>query len=109
MNWLDLCRDRACIACGKNDGTVVPAHSNQQAHGKGMAQKAGDWTVIPLCRACHEYMDVFAEREEERQFWLRNWVAHHMSLCQAEMIAPVGEKTRERVFRSIPKILPRRA
>lgn len=106
MNWLDLCRGRPCIACGRQE-SVIPAHSNQQAHGKGKGIKAGDWSVLPLCRTCHYRLDHDLEREAARAFWAQHWALHHMALCQAELIAPVGHKERERKVTRLAKTLPR--
>lgn len=108
MNWLELCRDRACVGCGIDDGTVVPAHSNQQAHGKGMGLKAGDWSVIPLCAKCHAWLDAGGDdRYVKRATWSQWWTLHMMSLCQAELVAPVGQVTRERTYRPPSKRVPR--
>ena len=38
-------------------GTVVPCHSNQQIHGKGMGIKADDRFTVPGCMACHRWLD----------------------------------------------------
>lgn len=53
---LDLARDQACVNCGNYHG-VVAAHSNQQAHGKGMGIKAHDAMCAFLCAACHAWAD----------------------------------------------------
>lgn len=37
--------------------TVVPCHSNQQQHGKGMGIKALDLYTVPGCAACHRELD----------------------------------------------------
>lgn len=44
----------ACVNCGANDGTVVPAHAN---FGKGGAIKASDATIMALCCRCHTMLD----------------------------------------------------
>lgn len=106
MTWLDLCRGRPCIACGRHE-SVVPAHSNQQAHGKGKGIKAGPWTVIPLCQTCHYRLDHDLSREAAREFWATHWALHHMALCQAELVAPVGHVERERKVTRLAKSLPR--
>lgn len=54
---LDLVNGHACINCGADDGTIVPAHSNQQVHGKGKSIKAHDCFFIPLCHSCHAWLD----------------------------------------------------
>lgn len=57
-----LCRGQPCYlaipGCCRNDiATVVPAHSNQAKHGKGMGRKAHDVFTVPGCRDCHAEID----------------------------------------------------
>lgn len=56
---LDMPRhgDVPCCYCGRLDGTVVAAHSNQGRHGKGLGLKAHDCFVAFLCHACHLFVD----------------------------------------------------
>lgn len=86
---LDLARGETCACCGADDGTVVAAHSNQSAHGKGMSIKAHDCYIAFLCHRCHswldqgsgEYMGMECSREVKRRMfdeamhatWLRLW------------------------------------
>lgn len=50
-----------CMSCGKdNDGTIVAAHSDQQADGKGMGHKAHDYRIAYLCFDCHQ--DIHASK-----------------------------------------------
>lgn len=51
----------AGVCCGDRL-TVVPAHSNEGAHGKGGALKARDRFTVPACFACH------AEHDQGRRF-----------------------------------------
>ncbi len=37
--------------------TVVPAHSNEAAHGKGLGLKARDEFTVPACWRCHYELD----------------------------------------------------
>lgn len=107
-DWLSLCKDQQCSGCGADDGTVVPAHANSQEFGKGMGHKADDWTVVPLCMTCHDRLDKSGEpREVKRAFWERCWNRHMKRLFRAGLVAPVGAKERERVYKRLPKILPR--
>lgn len=47
-----------CFGCGRyNDGSVVAAHSNRQADGKGMGIKAHDYRIAYLCGGCHYEVD----------------------------------------------------
>lgn len=54
---LEACREIPCQHCGIADGTVVAAHSNSLAHGKGRSIKASDQFVASLCRECHHEID----------------------------------------------------
>jgi hypothetical protein len=54
---VEACRELPCMACGKQDGTVVAAHSNQQKDGKGTGIKAHDFRVAALCYECHMEID----------------------------------------------------
>lgn len=54
---LKACRAIACTNCGRDDGTVVAAHSNQAKHGKGRSIKASDVFVASLCHECHSALD----------------------------------------------------
>lgn len=51
--------------------TVVPCHSNQQQHGKGMGIKAHDEFTVPGCAACHLELDQGNRftREQKFAFW----------------------------------------
>lgn len=68
---LDLAKGQYCVECGIEDGTIVPAHSNE---GKGMGLKTSDSTVMFLCYRCHLEYDsgTMMGREEKRQFAFRN-------------------------------------
>lgn len=95
MNWLDLCRGRPCIACGADDGTIVPAHRNE---GKGMGIKSLDAFCVPLCLQCHTAYDngQIWDRESKREFWRTCWFMHMFALCEAGLVTPLGHKERER-------------
>lgn len=61
-----------CQACGAQDGTVVCAHANEGAYGKGMAIKACDTKAASLCFICHARLDQGSDmtKAERRAFWL---------------------------------------
>ncbi len=61
---LDLARDQPCAHCGRNDGTVVAAHSNQSIHGKGARLKAHDCFIAFLCVRCHSWLDQGANAKD---------------------------------------------
>jgi hypothetical protein len=54
---LEITRQLPCQLCGKQDGTVVAAHSNQQKDGKGTGIKASDYRIAALCYGCHMELD----------------------------------------------------
>jgi hypothetical protein len=54
---LDLLRQSPCQVCGREDGTVVAAHSNQLRDGKGRGIKAHDYRVASMCFGCHAELD----------------------------------------------------
>jgi hypothetical protein len=61
IDYLALCRGQDCYlrlapVCSGQD-TVVPAHSNQSKHGKGMGIKASDIYTVPACHFCHYLLD----------------------------------------------------
>ena len=54
---LEYARRLPCQHCGKEDGTVVAAHSNQLRDGKGRGLKASDYRIASLCYSCHSEID----------------------------------------------------
>ncbi|MBI2725411.1 MAG: hypothetical protein HYX42_04090 [Polaromonas sp.] len=68
---LKACRAIACTNCGRDDGTVCAAHSNQAKHGKGRSIKASDVFVASLCHLCHYELDqgAWMSRNEREQMW----------------------------------------
>jgi hypothetical protein len=54
---LEYARNLPCQHCGKEDGTVVAAHSNQLRDGKGRGLKAHDYRIASLCFSCHATLD----------------------------------------------------
>ncbi|WP_186163136.1 nuclease domain-containing protein [Burkholderia gladioli] len=58
------------------DYTVVPCHSNQAKHGKGMGIKANHEFTVPGCRACHAWIDQgAAPRAQKIETWDRGYAA----------------------------------
>lgn len=68
---LELCRELPCQCCGRNNGTVVAAHSNQIKDGKGIGIKAPDYRVAALCHECHFEVDNGNKlsKEEKCEIW----------------------------------------
>jgi hypothetical protein len=54
---LDVLRESPCQECGRKDGTIVAAHSNQLRDGKGRGIKAHDYRVAAMCYSCHMEID----------------------------------------------------
>ncbi|MDR5761939.1 nuclease domain-containing protein [Caballeronia sp. LZ035] len=72
--YLAACRGESCylrvlgVCIGRN--TVVPCHSNQARHGKGMGIKAKHEFTVPGCQACHAWIDQGpAPREAKFRQW----------------------------------------
>lgn len=74
---LDAARDYPCAHCNARDGTIVPAHCNELALGRGFAHKTPDYLVAYLCHRCHDAVDGRAQglkREEKHAMWCRAYV-----------------------------------
>lgn len=75
--YLAACRGEQCYLrvqehCHYSPETVVPCHSNQSKHGKGMGLKAKHEYTVPGCMACHAWLDQGpALREEKVAAWDR--------------------------------------
>lgn len=73
---LKACREIACANCGRDDGTVVAAHSNQAQHGKGRSIKASDIYIASLCHVCHMELDqgsIMTRQDRERMWTAAHW------------------------------------
>jgi hypothetical protein len=60
----NACRNQICYLrvptlCPRRDPeeTIVPAHSNESAHGKAGQRKADDRYTVPACFWCHAWLD----------------------------------------------------
>ncbi|MEK6420006.1 MAG: hypothetical protein V4801_10395 [Burkholderia gladioli] len=78
--YLAACRGERCylrvggICIGAD--TVVPCHSNQGRHGKGMGVKAKHEFTVPGCGACHAWIDQGpAPRANKFETWDRAFAA----------------------------------
>lgn len=74
---LDAARNYCCANCNRNDGTIVAAHCNELALGRGFGHKAPDYLVAYLCHACHDAVDGRAQGlsiAEKRSMWNRAYV-----------------------------------
>ena len=68
---LEIVRQSPCQHCGKQDGTVVAAHSNWMRDGKGKGIKAHDYRIAALCFTCHSELDQGAKmsKTERMEMW----------------------------------------
>ena len=71
VRLLHSARQLPCQHCGRDDRTVVAAHSNQLIHGKGMGIKAHDCFIAALCRNCHMELDQgkSMDKQARKDFW----------------------------------------
>jgi hypothetical protein len=74
---LELARNLPCQHCGKEDGTVVAAHSNQLRDGKGRGLKALDYRIASLCFTCHTELDQGTKWLKEKR--IEVWEEAHRS------------------------------
>lgn len=95
---LKACREIPCQNCGRTDGTVVAAHSNQAEHGKGRGIKASDVYVAALCTWCHTDLDQGSRmnRAERVSMWTTAHVRtvaelQRLNLWPARIPAPQQE------------------
>jgi len=68
---LEACRQLPCQQCGREDGTVVAAHSNQLRDGKGRGIKSPDYRIAAMCFTCHTAIDQGANltKEMRKELW----------------------------------------
>lgn len=64
-----------CQNCGRDDGSVCGAHSNESRHGKGRSIKSSDIYCASLCHICHSALDQGSKllKAERLTMW---WNAH---------------------------------
>jgi hypothetical protein len=76
--YLAACRGERCflrlpgVCTGwlYQNETVVPCHSNQARHGKGMGIKANHMYTVPGCATCHWWIDQSdMPREKKFAYW----------------------------------------
>jgi len=74
---LEIVRQSPCQHCGRSDGTVVAAHSNQLRDGKGRGIKADDFRISALCYSCHMELDQGSKYTKARRIEI--WEEAHRS------------------------------
>lgn len=80
----DSARDEMCVGCGRQDGTIVWAHGNELAFGKGKSIKCHDLLGNYLCMACHSAYDTGTMSREWKQRFFRD--------CYVKTMTRVAEK-----------------
>ena len=73
IDYLALCRGQQCYlrlshVIIHDPATVVPCHSNQSKHGKGMGLKASDEFTVPGCFSCHAEIDQGRTLTKQQKF-----------------------------------------
>jgi uncharacterized Fe-S cluster-containing radical SAM superfamily protein len=82
MNLRTEARDKPCVRCGRNDGTVVLAHyfgPRRHAYGGGMGHKGHDAVGAHLCAECHSHMDT-ASRDKASKWLHSEEMLHYCAL-----------------------------
>jgi hypothetical protein len=64
---LEIVRQSPCQHCGRSDGTVVAAHSNQLRDGKGRGLKSHDYRIAALCHGCHYQLDQGSQMAKDQR------------------------------------------
>lgn len=67
---LEIVRQSPCQNCGRSDGTVVAAHSNQLRDGKGRGLKSHDYRISALCYICHSELDQGSKMDKTQRVQL---------------------------------------
>lgn len=83
-----LAKDAPCLNCGREDGTVVWAHSNLLIHGKGRSHKASDAAGMLLCHTCHSQLDQGTKmtKQERYEFQVEMIAATYIYLMENQML-----------------------
>jgi hypothetical protein len=75
----EAAKGRACVLCGKNDGTVIGAHYTgvrRGAYGGGLGIKVHDFLIAHLCADCHRELDTLSRSKDDR--WEHSEQFHHL-------------------------------
>jgi uncharacterized Fe-S cluster-containing radical SAM superfamily protein len=84
----DAANGMSCVACGKQDGTVVLAHyfgPRRHNYGGGMSRKGHDVVGAWLCSACHTYMDT-SSKDKEHRWEHSEEMLHYCALTWIQLI-----------------------
>jgi hypothetical protein len=90
---LDAARNNQCLGCGVDDGTVVAAHYNGSAAGKGMGIKGSDAVVAFLCYRCHMDYDQggWLTKKQKQLLWM---TAFHKTCERIEEMGMADDEIR---------------
>lgn len=64
---------QACQNCGRQDGTIVAAHSNLLEHGRGSNLKSHDIFCAYLCADCHRWLDAVGKLKDPTGRYESSW------------------------------------
>lgn len=76
------CRVRLPNICNHNPETVVWAHANGSAAGKGIGMKSPDILGTYACSACHDEIDRRTQKAERDYVRLCFWEGHARSVLR---------------------------
>ena len=99
--YRELARDKPCMlqipyVCSHDPQTTVLAHSNSQAHGKGMGLKADDAIgSVWACYACHTWIDQGDAPAAAKELAFRRG-AQRMEAALKDLLASPLTKERDR-------------
>jgi hypothetical protein len=102
--YLLLCKGRPCIACGADDGTIVPAHRN---YGKSMSMKSSDAWTIPLCVRCHSNYDsyVIGDADASDEWFAEHFMTHIDNLLTEGRLTVDGKPQKDKAPKPSSKII----
>ncbi|WP_432481650.1 hypothetical protein [Moraxella sp. ZY200743] len=83
MKRLEKLRALPCCQCHAPPPSQA-CHANWGQFGKGMGIKASDDYTIPLCNACHQWLDQYQEmdRDKAKAWFLEKWAFVNGALQQ---------------------------
>lgn len=108
----EAARDESCVACLKNDGTVILAHytgTRRYAFDGGFGAKVHDLVAADLCARCHVEMDCLlrdkAKRWEHSELFLYYCMLTILKRAQSGVIAIPGERKPNPLTKIVPRKL----
>lgn len=87
MNRLTQIRALPCVRCQAPPPSQA-CHANWGEFGKGMGIKADDEYTIPLCHACHQWLDQYQEMSRGKA---KDWFVEKWDLVNKILTQKLGE------------------